>query len=227
MNMTRSQIINSLIKKYDYKTYLEIGVNTPAQPGYNWKNLVVDLKHGVDPNPKVGATFPVTSDEFFAKHITMKYDIVFVDGLHVFDQAYRDIINSLKNLNEGGTIVVHDCNPLKEEYQRPVHTPGIWLGDVWKAILKLRMEEPNLKIYVVDTDFGCGIIQQGSQQLFDPKKYFPKGTYSESDIHDFNFLNAHRKEILQLISPRKFKTILGTATALDKVIVTITDKLGL
>ena len=48
--MTRTEIINGLIEKYGYKSYLEIGVNTPAQPGYNWTGVNIETKHGVDPN---------------------------------------------------------------------------------------------------------------------------------------------------------------------------------
>jgi hypothetical protein len=47
--MTRTEIINGLISKYNYKSYLEIGVNTPSQPGYNWIGVEIELKHGVDP----------------------------------------------------------------------------------------------------------------------------------------------------------------------------------
>ena len=86
-------IINSYIKRYNYKSYLEIGVNTPNQPGYNWIGVNCEIKHGVDPN--VDTTYRVTSDEFFEKHIKQKYDIIFIDGLHLFEQVYKDIILEL------------------------------------------------------------------------------------------------------------------------------------
>lgn len=83
--MTRSQLINSLIKKNNYRTYLEIGSNTLAQPGYYFDNGEIALKHGVD--PAVDTTFKMTADEIFDKYIKMKYDIIFVDGLHIFEQT--------------------------------------------------------------------------------------------------------------------------------------------
>jgi predicted O-methyltransferase YrrM len=46
--------------------------------------------------------------KLFAKN-TKKFDIVFVDGLHIEEQSTKDIHNALKVLNENGTIVVHDC----------------------------------------------------------------------------------------------------------------------
>ena len=124
--MTRTEIINSLIHEYNYKSYLEIGVNTPSQPGYNWIGVKIPVKHGVDPN--VETTFKMTSDEFFKNHIAQKYDIIFIDGLHLFEQVYKDIINSLLYLNDNGTIVVHDCNPLEEITQRRIRAPAIVTG---------------------------------------------------------------------------------------------------
>ena len=198
--MNRTQIINTFIKNNNYKTYLEIGVNTPAQPGYNWIGVQIETKHGVD--PAVNTTYKMTSDEFFEKHIKMDYDIVFIDGLHIFEQAYRDIINSLNHLNEGGVIVVHDCHPRREITQRRERASSAWHGDVWKAILKLRMENPNIQIYTINADEGCGIIQKGSQILF-------KQTDTKEDPYTYNFFKKNKKEILNLISVKEFKNKLN------------------
>mgnify|MGYP003643502577 FL=1 len=189
--MTRTDIINYLIKRHNYKSYLEIGVNTPAQPGYNWVGVEVENKHGVDPN--VDTTFKVPSDEFFENHVSQMYDIVFVDGLHIFEQAYRDITNSLDILNEGGTIVVHDCNPTEEITQRRERASDAWHGDVWKAILKLRIERQDLSIFTVDADEGCCVIRKGSQELFPH--------CLDQDIYQYKFLDDNRKEALNLIDP--------------------------
>ena len=200
--MTRSELINSIIKKNNYKTYLEIGVNNPSQPGWNFDSVGIETKHGVDPADGVNATYKMESDEFFAKQIKMKYDIVFIDGLHIFEQAYRDIVNSLKWLNENGTIVVHDCNPKHEITQRRVKVVSAWHGDVWKAILKLRMEDPNISIFTVNTDEGCAVIKKGSQKPFETKE-------DKDSIYNFPFFKRNRKEILNLISVRKFRKIMG------------------
>lgn len=192
--MTRTEIINALIDKHGYEDYLEIGVNTPSQPGYNWIGINIENKHGVDPN--VDTTFRMTSDEFFEKHISKKYDIVFVDGLHIFEQAYRDIKNSLNNLFENGTIVVHDCNPVTEITQRRERASDAWHGDVWKAIVKLRMEEIGLTIHTVDTDEGCAIIRRGSQILLPVSP--------DEDPYDYSFLERRRVEALNLISVEGF-----------------------
>lgn len=193
--MTRTELINSLIEKNNYTNYLEIGVNSPAQPGYNWVGIKIPVKHGVDPN--VETTYQMTSDEFFENSINQKYDIIFIDGLHIFEQVYKDIINSVNALNENGIIVVHDCNPVTEITQRRERASDAWHGDVWKSIVKLRIEEPNLEIYTVNTDEGCGIIKKGSQELL---------TVNEGiDIYDYDFLEKNREKALNLISVDEFK----------------------
>jgi len=193
--MTRTEIINGLIEKNKYTSYLEIGVNTPSQPGYNWIGVKIPVKHGVDPN--VETTYKMTSDEFFDNHISQKYDIVFVDGLHLHEQVYRDIVNSLNNINENGTIVVHDCNPITEITQRRERASDAWHGDVWKAIVQLRMENPNIEIDTVNTDEGCGIIRKGTQELLNVNE--------NENYYDYSFLEKNRETAINLISVKTFK----------------------
>lgn len=193
--MTRTELINGLIQKNDYKTYLEIGVNTPSQPGYNWVGVNIPVKHGVDPN--VETTYKMTSDEFFENYISQNYDIVFVDGLHLHEQVYRDITNSLNHLNEGGVIVVHDCNPVTEITQRRERASDAWHGDVWKSIVQLRMENPDLEIYTVNTDEGCGIIKKGKQELLKVNE--------GENCYDYSFLEKNREKAINLISVKTFR----------------------
>jgi hypothetical protein len=198
--MTRTQLINRIIRANGYKTYLEIGVSTPVPRDYNWDNIKIAAKDSVDPDPAAHATYPVTSDRFFATLISHKYDLILVDGLHVFNQVHRDITNSLKWLCAKGTIVVHDCNPTHEIIQRSTPHPStnLWCGDVWKAVMKLRMEEPELAVYTVNTDFGCGVICRGSQKLFKPNR-------GSANIYRYEFFNSNRKEILNLVSIETFR----------------------
>lgn len=188
--MKRTDIINHLIKKNDYKRYLEIGVRNPDE---NLNKIIVEHKDGVD--PAGNCNYPIPSDDFFNQlDGNVKYDIIFIDGLHLDYQVERDITNSLKHLNEGGTIVMHDCSPIKEEHQVEEYVVGkTWNGTTWKAYVKFRMTDENLSMYVVDTDHGVGVITKGKQTL-----------YPKSDVLDFKLLNENRKDILNLITPENF-----------------------
>lgn len=185
---SRSDIINTLIENNGYKTYLEIGV----RDNKNFNRITTPHKDGVDPAGK--CNYKMTSDAFFAQIDTnFKYDIVFIDGLHVKDQVLRDVKNSLKHLTQNGTIVMHDCNPLKAQWATP-HYPGHgrWHGTVWEAFAELRMTRSDIKMWTVDEDTGCGVIKFGTQELF------PKSTIK------FSLLEDNRKDLLNLISADEF-----------------------
>lgn len=190
--MNRTQIINALIKKHGYKSFLEIGTNT----GVNSRGVECETKVGVDPEPLESGlaetTFIMTSDDYFLTN-TRKFDIYFVDGLHHSDQVYRDINNCLDHLNEGGTIVCHDMSPRAEIEQRVPRETKIWNGDCWKSFLQLRMERDDLEMYVIDSDWGVGIIRKGKQTKLKIKE----------DI-TFENLEKNRKEWLNLISVEEF-----------------------
>jgi hypothetical protein len=198
--MYRFDIINTLIKKFGYQRYLEIGV----EDGEAFSQVHCAVKQGVDPY-SANATFRIPSDEFFAMiHDEVEYDLIFVDGLHVEDQAQRDIENSLLHLSEGGVIVVHDCNPPNEWYQRSYEEAKLngcrqWNGTTWRAFVNLRATRPDLEMCVIDTDWGCGIVRQDGdgQDVIDlPDNY----SYADFEVH--------RKEWLNLISEQEFLTTL-------------------
>ena len=132
------------------------------------------------------------SNEFF-KQNHRKYDLIFIDGLHEYKQVKTDIHNSLKSLNPGGTIVVHDCNPQEEINQRvPMPHVGSWNGDVWRAWVFYRHISP-LTMYVIDADEGCGIIQKGWQLALDNCYHLTFEQFAE-----------RRKKLLNLISEEEW-----------------------
>lgn len=76
--MKRQEIIQLLIDKNQYKSYLEIGV---ADPNCTFNQIKIKNKTSVDPRKDYEYTYNLTSDEFFSIN-TNKFDIVFIDGLH-------------------------------------------------------------------------------------------------------------------------------------------------
>ena len=169
--MQRYDIIQHLIDYHGYESYLEIGLGIMN----TWNRVKCERKRCTDPNIKgqFGATedwciFDQESDTYFARiDNKARYDLIFIDGLHIADQVERDIQNSLRHLSPGGTIVLHDCNPptLAHAGEEPEIWKGegdnrhfVWCGTVWKAVSKLTLWE-SLDFVTIDTDWGVGILQ--------------------------------------------------------------------
>lgn len=176
----RTHLINYLISKNNYKTYLEIGIAT----GRNFADIIAPHKVGVDPDPETPATHVMTSDEFFAQN-TKTFDCVFIDGLHLSEQCLRDIENSLNCLSPNGTIVAHDCLPKKYAHALRNRKPREWNGDVWRAIAYIRMTRPDVHVSVLNMDYGCGVFHKAKtpQQLYSPKlslEEMPWSLYTEN-----------------------------------------------
>ena len=153
----RSQIINALTKPND--VYLEIGV----EYGQTFLQTHFKDKTGVDPDPKFqvknqGFKFESsTSDEFSLNtklnndinndinNDVIKYDVIFIDGMHQSEYFLRDFNNSIKVLQEGGSLFIDDILPLsyneqlkiprKHYYEKGILKYGEeWTGDIWKVV---------------------------------------------------------------------------------------------
>jgi hypothetical protein len=197
--MNRTDILNFLIKKYSFNKYLEIGVRDSNE---NFNKIIINDKDGVDPFPVTPVKYQVSSDLFFSDYVNnKKYDIIFVDGLHTSEQVYKDIKNSLMCLNDGGFIIIHDCNPTQEyhtrSYDEYLKHRGIWNGDVFKGFIKIKKELPEYSCFVVNEDYGCGIIT---------KQHILKNKTFDLDINDINWklFDINRVNLLQLIEYDEF-----------------------
>lgn len=199
--MYRFDLINYLIEKYNFKSYLEIGVCNPE----NCFNLInSENKISVDPGVEYQSNpvdYQMTSDEFFSRldsnqlnlHPDTKWDLIFIDGLHISTQVQKDILNSLNHLSWNGFIVLHDCNPpdifmAREDYyingqQRP------WNGTTWKAIYWLRTHRGDLKVCTLDTDWGLGVVTRGKSDLVG----------FDNPFYEYNQMSQNRKRDLNLI----------------------------
>ena len=154
-NFNRTALLNFIItyhpKKYNCQ-YLEIG----CQEDNNFNAISVKNKVGVD--PESGGTLRLTSDKFFRDN-KLKFDLIFLDGLHTYEQTKRDLLHSLDIINDGGVIVLDDFIPRnwKEDFTPRVQTN--WNGDVWKAIVESRKSK-DIDVYTCYADFGIGVIMK-------------------------------------------------------------------
>jgi hypothetical protein len=191
-NFYRWDLIEYLIKKNNYTNYLEIG----CDQNQLFSKVIIDNKIGVD--PVSGGNIRKTSDDFF-KENNDKFDIVFIDGLHTYEQVKKDILNSVNCLNANGIILVHDCMPDSLGKQAVPRYKMQWNGDVWKAIVDLRQKE-NLDIYTCEMDQGIGIItKKKNSSLLSLNK----------PIHKIKFRDYfdNYKEYMRVISLAELKKI--------------------
>ena len=190
---SRIEIIQNIINKQNYQNYLEIG----CDKNENFSKIKIKNKIGVD--PLQGGTIRKTSDEFFNSN-TEKFDIIFLDGLHTYEQTIKDINNSLKFIKSSGVIVIHDCLPKKIWNQIVPRIYGHWNGDVWKAIVHSRTYK-NADTYTCIADHGLGLIfKRKNKNLLEIKiKEFKKLKFSDYYKNHKIFMNPISHEKIEKI----------------------------
>ena len=192
---SRFDIINKIIIKKKFESYLEIG----CQSDVNFSKIIIKNKIGVD--PQSGGTHRMTSDDFF-KQNKSTFDLIFIDGLHVYEQVLKDIENSLKILNDNGVILIHDCLPAKIWHQTIPQTHSSWNGDVWKSIVKSRTRI-DIDTYTIEADQGLGLIlkRENKDLLVDKIENFKNLKFRDYYIHHKKFMRIiDENDVLEIIN---------------------------
>jgi len=180
----RISFISRATQKFKDCKYLEIG----ADHNHCFNSVPVVDKTGVD--PKQGGNVRSTSDDFFINNKKI-FDVVFVDGLHTFEQCRKDIINSINFLKVGGYLFVHDLMPrnFMEEFVPPMGTP--WSGDVWKVGQEL-CKTDGIEFYVIKADHGVGLVKKIKEKV----NYFENySNLKKLKFNDFLEINSEIKYI--------------------------------
>jgi hypothetical protein len=183
-------LIDYLIKKNNFEYYLEIG----CDQNQLFSKINIENKFGVDPSN--GGNIRKTSDDFFLDNRT-NFDLVFIDGLHEYNQVKSDILNSLNFLNKNGIILVHDSLPESMSKQAVPRYRMSWNGNVWKAIVDLRCNK-DIEIFTCEMDQGIAIIQ---------KKENTDILKINKSIKDLKFEDYYKnyKKYMRVISLEDFK----------------------
>lgn len=119
---------------------------------------------GIDPFYAIAAElsnhvtlFRTTSDEFFARPEPLAatggapFDLSFIDGLHLFEFAFRDFLNAERHSSRRGVIIFDDVLPRSvDEAARERHTVA-WTGDVYPMLAVLARYRPELIVLPVAT----------------------------------------------------------------------------
>lgn len=189
--MYRTDALQSIIDKLNAKKYLEIGVFTGGNflPIKAPCKIAVDpdfqisylskLTSGLKQGFRYKCTYiEKPSDKFFAEDARQlsPFDVVFIDGLHTHKQSLQDVLNTLDLLADNGVIMMHDCYPPNSAAAYPAESlshayalnlPGWtneWCGDTWKTICTLRSTRPDLQVFVMNSDYGLGVITKGASE---------------------------------------------------------------
>jgi hypothetical protein len=166
-----SKRINELSKRLMPQVYLEIGV----EKGLTFFNVDATKKIAVDPNfrfnPKDFESESMhfkqmESDKFFESHDGTPFDLVFLDGLHHYEQTLRDLMNVLVYSHKNSVILIDDVVPSDVFSSLRAHGDAIdtrklhnlsgeaWHGDVFKCIFYLHDFLPALS-YATIEEAGC------------------------------------------------------------------------
>lgn len=161
-------VLNFLIQKFNFKSYLEIGVR-----GYQtFDKISCEKKVAVDPAPngfRSGKGIEVHrkfSNDFFNElKDSDTFDLIFIDGDHSYEAVKSDLENAIKFLNKDGLIVLHDVDPPAEKWQgvpRLSDGPGSRnlaspLGECWRALVTRRIVNKDILVFTVkcaEEEFG-------------------------------------------------------------------------
>ena len=154
----RVSFITAATQKFSDCRYLEIG----CDDNICFNSIPVINKIGVDPDR--GGNIKDTSDNFF-KNNKNRFDVIFIDGLHIYEQCRRDVINSLKVLDKNRYIFLHDMTPrtwIEENVPRLKNT--LWTGDIWKVAIELSKTK-GIDFFVINADMGVGALRKKEENI--------------------------------------------------------------
>lgn len=167
-----AHLVNELAKLTDAKTYLEIGVSS----GKTLFNVGVQDRYAVDPRFRFDTRdhadsgiqfFEMESNLFFQSHLRNcpLFDIVFIDGLHTFEQSFRDFCAVQSRIHPKTVIIIDDTVPSDVYSAMPKFNMAMryraeagldektWHGDVFKTMFAIHDYFPNFD-FVTVLDIG-------------------------------------------------------------------------
>lgn len=140
------------------RLYLEIGVDEGASLTRARGRAI-----GVDPRPKLALKHPLnehttvislSSDAFFREHAAALLqpppDLVFIDGMHLFEFALRDFMNAERHAHPATLIVIDDIYPCHPTQATRRRRSDAWTGDIWKLHQILRERRPDLTLIALN-----------------------------------------------------------------------------
>jgi len=223
----RNETVQGLIDLYDTPSYLEIGVNH----GLTFNSVRAARKVAVDPKfnfdvksasslDNTASFYEVTSDVYFADHHQNDelFDVIFLDGLHTFDQTLRDLMNAVAFLKPGGAILIDDTVPasyaaalpdiddffrFRDAAQFVEHS---WMGDVFRLVFFIRDYLPSYSYATILETHGQTVVWKQKRRLTRgllPVREVACLEYAQAMIEDLSFKKTPFLDIVGQIMTSK------------------------
>lgn len=130
-----------------YTGYFEIGTRRGNSLALSQSPSVAidpffDIKNDPVGNKECCLLFQNKSEDFFEKimpnFLSLKCQLAFIDGMHLFEYALRDFINLVKYSSEESLFLFHDPIPFTFEMAtrdyKSIPYGKEWTGDIWKLV---------------------------------------------------------------------------------------------
>ena len=185
----RSAVVQQVLDLFPDPVYLEIGVDH----GQTFHSVSAARKTAVDPNfkfvPDADTALvdyhAVTSNEYFATFCPADkfFDVVYIDGLHIFEQTLRDLLNAALRLRPGGVIVIDDIVPASYQSAMPLideafrvrdylandhpslRNDNTWMGDVYKLAFFVQTFMQQYSYATVQENHGQLVLWQSARPV--------------------------------------------------------------
>ena len=174
--MHRADVIQRLLDRYPDPVYLEVGVET----GVTFHAIRAARKIAVDPTfqfdqaaaradpiNRSSEYHEVESDIYFADIRARDdiFDVIFLDGLHTFDQTLKDLLSAIDCLRPDGVIVIDDIMPDSYAASLPevervrafyaLRPPSSsWMGDVYRLVFFIDQYLPAFSFATMGENHG-------------------------------------------------------------------------
>jgi len=224
----RYERLNALAKIISAATYLEIGV----AKGETFSKVDIPFKIGVDPKFQFNINdytnqhtlfHNVKSDIFFSRFASKysKFDLIYLDGLHTFEQTFRDFCSSLRYSHAKTIWLIDDTYPSSWLASWPNHTASQlvrrlffsrdrrWMGDVFKVVLAIHDFFPQYS-YATFSGHGQTAVWLSRRKDFTPtwnslKKIRCLGYFEFLQLRESHLLIMEGSKIIESIKKDKMK----------------------
>jgi hypothetical protein len=213
------EIAAALAKRFGYHSYLEIATATTGHEfayvdreqfttcmrAMYYCPLHFNDKHVINyrtTGPSIG---PLVPDMLRGG----RFDMVFVDTWHEYNNTVEDIELALSLVAPGGMLLIHDCSPANAYeaspmipivgHSRPGHCCMAWSGAAYAAYLDKVLTNPSVDYITFDTDYGCGLVSQDRRFEGERPSDTVKTLWQErTPANQYSIFDEHRAELLRL-----------------------------